>query len=88
MREFFTGKKRQHTIIYYLLNTTRKCIIYSLYMKSFTALTVFLLLFVEEERELELGVGMLFVCACFCVDNSDDDFESKNSRLFLSLSSN
>jgi len=27
MREFFTGKKRQHTIIYYLLNTTRKCII-------------------------------------------------------------
>ena len=37
----------------------------------------------EEERELELGVGMLFVCACFCVDNSDD-FERKNSRLFLS----
>ena len=32
MREFFTGKKRQHTIIYYLLNTTRKCIIYSLYI--------------------------------------------------------
>ena len=32
MREFFTGKKRQHTIIYYLLNTTRKCIIYSLYV--------------------------------------------------------
>ena len=26
---------------------------------------------------------MLFVCACFCVDNSDD-FERKNSRLFLS----
>ena len=51
-------------------------------MKSFTALTVFLLLFVEEERELELGVGMLFVCACFCVDNSDE-FERKNSRLFL-----
>ena len=32
VREFFTGKKRQHTIIYYLLNTTRKCIIYSLYI--------------------------------------------------------
>lgn len=54
-----------------------------MYNKASRLSLFFFFFFVEEERELELGVGMLFVCACFCVDNSDD-FERKNSRLFLS----